>query len=246
MDRFHDSAGVPWAGREFSQNPFAEDDGSTPPALAKVFSKDTLDKQELFSALETARLLVPLLAELGESEIGPFGKMVDKSAELSVVAVSTPDGQTALPAFSSVEQMQLWNAGARPVPIDARRVALAAVGEGHSRVILDPASKAIGLRRPFLAQLAQQRKWLPPHLDSAVAELIAQAVKKYHLRQFNLFDGDPAGNLGSAELVVELSIQPGLSQQQLQGLLADFTADLQSKQFFELVDSMTYRIISAS
>ena len=49
-----------------------------------------------------------------------------------------------------------------------------------------------------------------------------------------------------AELVVELSIQPGLSQQQLQGLLADFTADLQSKQFFELVDSMTYRIISAS
>jgi hypothetical protein len=40
------------------------------------------------------------VAELGESEIGPNGLMVDKSADLAIVAVATPDGQSAIPAFT--------------------------------------------------------------------------------------------------------------------------------------------------
>lgn len=246
MDKFHDSAGVPWEGREFSQNTFAGDNGSAPPVLARALSKNPADKEELFAALESSRLLVPLLAELGESEIGAFGKAVDKSAELSVVAVLTPDGQTALPAFSSVEQMSLWNKNARPVPIDSRRVALAAIGEGHSRVILDPAGQSIGLRRPFLAALAQQKEWTAPHKNSAVLELVNGAVSKNQIPGFTLRDGDPSSNLRSAELLIELQIQSGLSKADLDELLANFTADLQSQQFLELVDSIGYRIVSAS
>jgi hypothetical protein len=64
-DKFHDSAGVPWEGREFSQNSWSQDDGSTPKVLAEVFSQD-LDKVALFDALSQSRLLIPLLAELGE------------------------------------------------------------------------------------------------------------------------------------------------------------------------------------
>ena len=246
MDKFHDSAGVPWEGREFSDNSFAGDDGSAPQAIARALSQSPADKQELFSALESSRLLVPLLAELGDSEIGPFGKVVDKSAELSVVAVATPDSQTALPAFSSVEQMSLWNKNARPVPIHARRVALAAIGEGHSRVILDPAGQSIGLRRPFLAALAQQKKWSAPHQHNSVAELVRDAAVRNQIPGFALHDGDPYSNLRSAELVIELQIQPGLSKAALDELLANFTADLQSQEFLELVDSISYRIVSAS
>lgn len=40
MDKFHDSAGVPWEGRQFGTNPFASDDGSTPAAVAKALSAD--------------------------------------------------------------------------------------------------------------------------------------------------------------------------------------------------------------
>ena len=65
MDRFHDSAGVPWQGREFSDNAFANDDGSTPPALAAVFRNSVIDKSELFLALENSRVLIPLIAQLG-------------------------------------------------------------------------------------------------------------------------------------------------------------------------------------
>lgn len=246
MDRLHDSAGVPWEGREFSENSFAGDDGSTPQAIASALGENPTNKEKLFAALESSRLLVPLLAEIGDSEIGAFGKVVDKSAELFVVAVATPDGQTALPAFSSLEQMSLWNKNARPVPIDSRRVALAAIGEGHSRVILDPAGPSIGLRRPFLAALAQEKKWSAPHQNSVVAELIRGAAVRNEIPGFALHDGDPGSNLRSAELLIELQIQPGLSKAALDELLAQFTSDLQSSQFLELVDSIAYRIVNAS
>lgn len=246
MDKFHDSAGVAWKGREFSENPFTDDDGSTPQALAIALSESPINREKLFLALQTSRLLVPLLAELGESELGPFGKVVDKSAELSVVAVATPDGQTALPAFSCVEQMGLWNKNARPVPIAASRVALAAIGEGHSRVILDPAGKSIGLRRPFLAALAQQKVWSAPHQNSEIRRLIETAAAKNQILGFAMRDGDPSSTLQSAELLVELKIEPGLSKDSLDELLTKFTSDLQSEKFLELVDSIAYRVVSAS
>ena len=143
-DKFHDSAGVPWEGREFSQNSWSEDDGSTPQVLADALAGE-LDKSKLFVALAQSRLLIPLLAELGDSGIGSHGQTVDKSADLAIVAVSTPDGKTAIPAFSSVSEMAAWNATARPVPVDAPKLAIAAVSEGHDRVVLNPAGQAIAV-----------------------------------------------------------------------------------------------------
>jgi hypothetical protein len=246
MDKFHDSAGVPWEGREFSNNTFANDDGSTPPALAKIFEEDVIDKAELFIALGEVRLLVPLLATLGESEVGPFGQRVDKSADLSVVAVATPDNQSALPAFSSVQQMQLWNPAARPVPINGRRIALAAIGEGHSRVVLDPAGKSIGLRRPLLAALAQSKNWMVPHLNPLVIEIVDQTISESSfVTKAKLIDGDPNSQLIKPELLIELSVKPGLSQESLNSVLAEFTLKIQTQAFLENVDSISYRVISA-
>ena len=56
-------------------------------------------------SLRGQRLLVTLIAEIGQTGIGPHGQTVDKSADLAIVAVATPDDRTAIPAFTSVEDM---------------------------------------------------------------------------------------------------------------------------------------------
>jgi len=246
MDKFHDSAGVPWEGREFSENPFGNDDGSTPENLARVIQAEHIDKQELFRALETSRLLIPLLADLGESAIGAHSKLVEKSAELSVVAVSTPDKQTALPVFSSVDEMLAWNSLARPVPIDSRRVALAAIAEGHTRVVINPASRAIAIRRVALAALAQQKDWTNPVENKWVRDWVNQVAMNHALvSSVDLFDGDPRCNLSQAELTIQLGLRPRISPENLKELLTDFTKDLQTGEFLEVVDSISYRLVTS-
>lgn len=243
-DKFHDSAGVPWEGREFSQNSWSQDDGSTPGILAEVFSRD-LDKVALFDALSQSRLLIPLLAELGESGVGAHGELVDKSADLAIVAVSTPDGKTAIPAFSSVAEMSAWNSTARPVPVESAKLAIAAISEGHDRVVLNPAGLAIGIRRPALAALAQRFAWTPPHLNDLVLELVLQASEKHsEIRTVRAFDADPAGQLLKPELGLEIALVAGLSQQQLQQVLAEFGTELQTQEFLQLVDSFTIKLLA--
>jgi hypothetical protein len=245
MDKFHDSACVPWEGREFSSNPFANDDGSTPEHLRKVIESEVIDKVALFHALEDSRLLIPLLADLGDAEIGAHGQLVDKSADLSIVAVATPDKQSALPAFSSVQEMQLWKADARPVPVEARKVAIATIAEGHTRLVLNPGSKAIALRRPFLANLAQQKSWSPPEKNPWVIHWVREvAMRQPHISAVDLFDGDVKCDLGHAELLVQLGLRPKISAENLKELLTNFTKELQSEEFLAQVDSIAYRLVT--
>lgn len=243
-DKFHDSAGVPWEGREFSQNSWSQDDGSTPKVLAEVLNRD-LDKAALFNALSQTRLLIPLLAELGESDVGAHGELVDKSADLAIVAVSTPDGKTAIPAFSSVAEMTAWNSTARPVPVEAAKLAIAAISEGHERVILNPASSAIAIRRPALAALAQGLSWTPPDQNDLVLQMIQQAsAQQFEIQSVRAFDSDPSGQLLRPELGLEITVVAGLSQQQLQQVLEEFGAKLQSQEFLQLVDSITIKLVA--
>ena len=243
-DKFHDSAGVPWEGREFSQNSWSQDDGSTPRLLAEALEGD-LDKAKLFSALAQSRLLIPLLAELGESGVGAHGQAVDKSADLAIVAVSTPDGKTAIPAFSSVAEMASWNASARPVPVDVPKLAIAAVSEGHDRVVVNPAGRALGIRRPALAALAQGLLWTPPHLNSQVVGLVAAAATaRPEIQSVRVFDADPDAQLLKPELGIEIGLAAGLAQAELQKVLTQFGVGLQTQEFLQLVDSFTIKLIA--
>jgi len=243
-DKFHDSAGVPWEGREFSQNNWSQDDGSTPKVLAEVFSRD-LDKAALFDALSQSRLLIPLLAELGESGVGAHGETVDKSADLAIVAVSTPDGKTAIPAFCSVAEMTAWNQTARPVPVESAKLAIAAIGEGHERVILNPAGLAIGIRRPALASLAQGLSWKSPHKNELVLQMIFQAsAQQSEIQSVRAFDADPTGQLLKPELGLEITLVAGLSQEQLEQVLTKFGSTMQTQEFLQLVDSFTIKLVA--
>lgn len=243
-DRFHDSAGVPWEGREFSANPFSQDDGSAHPDLAAALSGE-INLPSVIDALRGKRLLVPLLAQLGDSELGPHGQVVDKSADLSIVAVSTPDGKSAIPAFSSVAAMQAWRSDARPVPVGVEKLAVAAVAEGHERVILDPATVAVGIRRPALAALAQDLPWYSPSENLELRSLVEKALSgRLEVVAFNLLDGDPTGRLTAPELAILLKLEPGLSIEQVQQMMADFGNALQTPRFLELVDSVSVKLVS--
>lgn len=239
-----DSAGVPWAGRELSANLFAEDDGTARPELIAAIKKfhESLDPAEVFTEFAKSRILIPLVAQLGESEIGAHGKTMDKSAELSIVSVQTPDDQVGLPVFSSVEAMKLWNESARPVPNDAVRVALAAASEGSTRIILDPGSSTeFAFRRAAIAALAQSQPWQAPYLDETVVAAYQFGVRgEVEVLKIEVATADPYSRLAGAEVRVLLEVRAGLEKPELEALLQRVTAKWSnSDAILTAVDSMS-------
>jgi hypothetical protein len=220
-----DSAGVPWEGRHFEPNPSSNDDGSAPERLIEAlrrFRSRELGESEVIDALRESRLLIPLIARLGDSGVGEHGMLVDKSQELSIVTVVGPDGRTVLPVFTSVDAMRDWNPAARPIPADAERVAVAAASEDTDLVVLDPTSPTeFALRRPALWALAQGQRWTPSYLDEVVlAAFMASAADEAVVLAVQLAPGDPDARLAGPELLVYLTLEPGLDREQLDALLA--------------------------
>jgi hypothetical protein len=250
--KFTDSAGVPWAGRSFDINPYSGDNGEADPILIDTLSKfrsGQVGAAEVLSAIAKARLLIPLIANLGESEEGAHGHQVDKSADLSIVTVLTPDNQRGLPVFSSVAAMNNWNPEARPVPNDGRKVALAAASEGNTRLVLDPMSPTeFVVRRPGIAAIAQDLPWLIPANNPEIVEFVNSILSEIgQVESFTLVEGDPTCKLVGQELVVVLYLEPGLTEAELKALEDGFFAQLsQSERFVELVDSVGVKFLQAS
>lgn len=243
-DKYHDSAGVPWEGRSFETNPWSGDDGTCPKPLAELLEAEKVDLVAFVNALRDQRLLIPLVANLGDAEVGPNGLLVEKSAELAIVAVQTPDGKTALPAFTSASQLQAWKPDARPVPVDARKIALACASEGHERLVIDPAGHAVVLRRPAIAALAQGLGWQRPEKNQKVSDHVKELSKLFpEIFSADLFDGDPGNDLSHAELQIQLGLRPGISAERLKELLNEFTAKLQTTEFHSAVDSITLKLV---
>jgi hypothetical protein len=220
-----DSAGQPWEGRHFDDNPFGDDDGSAPPALLgalAAFRAGEVGAEAVVDAVRTSRLLIPLVAELGDEGETEAGLRVDKSQELSIVTVSGPDGRSVLPVFSSVTAMQAWNPLARPVPADGRRVALAAAGEDTELVVLDPTSETeFVLRRPAVWAVAQGEPWIPSDRDPQVAAAFEASIgSELGVHAVDLVAGDPGCRLVAEELVVRLALADGLTRQELDAILA--------------------------
>ncbi|HEU4850254.1 MAG TPA: SseB family protein [Terrimesophilobacter sp.] len=246
-----DSAGQPWAGRHFEPNPSPDDDGSAPPALLEAiagFRSGDADEVAVLEAFRASRLLIPLLAELGEAGVTAGGKRIDKSQELSIVTVSGPDGRTVLPVFSSVTAMGAWNPLARPVPAAGPRVALAAASEGTDLVVLDPTSETeFALRRPALWAIARQQDWVPSYRSAEIAaEFAASVADEPAVTALVLTAGDPDARLRGPELRVELTLIPGLEGPQLDGLLSRLsTRWAQSALIADRVDSLEVALRSS-
>lgn len=208
-----DSAGQPWAGRNFSENPWQDDRGEAPPELLaaiRAFRAGEAPGRAVVEALREVRLLIPLVAELGEAGVNEQGQTVDKSADLSIVTVAAPDGRGVVPVFSSVAAMQAWDADARPVPVDARRAALAAVEAGTDVLMLDAATPetAFVVRRPAVWAIAQGHDYVEPWNDSQVLQRIQPLLEIDPIvAGINVLPGDPEARFVGPEvrLVIELA-----------------------------------------
>jgi hypothetical protein len=246
-----DSAGTPWAGRSFEPTPFPDDDGSAPPALAEALARHArgeVGQAAVVDALRGARLLIPLVARLGEEGVNEVGLKVDKSAELSIITVAGPDGRSVMPVFTSVAAMGRWNAAARPVPADAVRVALAAASEETDLVVLDPMSETeFVLRRPAVWAVARSLPWTPSPEDPEVtAALEASVVEEPAVVALSTAPGDPRARLDGPELMIRLALVDGLDRVALDGLLARLQGEWsRSAVLADRVDSMGVRITSA-
>lgn len=247
-----DSAGTPWAGRSFEPNTNADDDGSAPERLVEAlrrFSSNELGEFEVVEALRDSRLLIPLVAHLGEAGVNEHGVVIDKTQELSIITVAGPDGRNVLPVFTSVTAMSHWNPKARPVPASAVRVALAAASEQTELVVLDPTSPTeFVIRRPALWAIAQGQPWTPSFSDEVVLDAFADAAAgEPSVRSVALAPGDPTSRLAGPELVVQLALVDGLSKAELDAVVARMQAKWLASETIALrVDSMRVQLVSAS
>ncbi|UGY90469.1 SseB family protein [Streptomyces gobiensis] len=159
---------------------FAGDDGSADPALAEAltaWSQDRAAEPQLLAALSRARLLVPVVAVLGEAETGGDGLRREKSSDMAVPTLTAPDGRRALPAFTSTGTLARWRAEARPVAVPLHQALRAAAQEGADTLVLDLAGPVTyQLTGAALRALAEGRTTVPGPLDDPAVTEALRAV----------------------------------------------------------------------
>ncbi|PRY63787.1 type III secretion system (T3SS) SseB-like protein [Knoellia remsis] len=182
---------------------FEGDDGSADPAVEAALVGE--DPTVLMAVLATARLLVPIVAEPVETDLSDEGLAVDKRTDMAAVTLVAPDGERALPVFTSAASLAAWDPQARPVPVTSARAGQAAVSERCDVIVVDVAGPVTRVLRPSMVwALAQQREWVAPHLDPFVAAGVARAVaEEPEVRSHSVEEGAPAGS-GVLGVVLEL------------------------------------------
>ena len=162
--------------REIPDPGFPGDDGSADPALAAALAEHALDGDRhvaVFSALRSARLLVPVVAVLGESEVDESGLAREKTSDMATVLLTGRDGRQALLAFTSLASLATWRPDARPVPVSAVDAARSALQEGAAALVVDVAGPSTyAVEGDLLAGLA--RGWSLARTDRGLAWVTAQ------------------------------------------------------------------------
>jgi hypothetical protein len=124
---------------------FAGDDGAADPALVAALRAyaaapgDPAAHIAVLDALTRARVLVPVVAVLGEAEHAGDGLAREKTSDMATVLLTGNDGRRALVAFTGLSGLDAWRADARPVPVTAVDAARSAVAEGAEALVLDVA-----------------------------------------------------------------------------------------------------------
>ena len=200
--------------KDIPESVFADDDGTADARLAQSlirYSRGKAPLDEVVDSLQYARVLVPVLAEGEQRVMGQHGLAQDHVASTGVVALQTADGRAGLPIFTDVDAMRTWNADARPIPAEGPRAALAAVAEGWSIMVLNPAMEAVVIPRPAVWALGQGQPWRPAVVDGRVDDAVREAIVDVvpidaEVRHIDAVEGR------SAEVAVVVSLVPGLDR----------------------------------
>lgn len=256
-----DSAGQPWAGRNLQPNPFAGDDGSQPPALGAALAL-THPVERLVSVvreLADARVLVPVVAHehpgsdgrgrvLAHDRHGSDDPAGDACASAAMVSVRAPDGRSALPVFSSYDELRAWDPTARPVPVAGPRAGLGAVGESEGLLVLDPAGeRPLLVPRDAVWALAQGRTWTPPWEDADLPAVLTRALAGItELVGVRLEPSPALGGTGVPELRIVVAVAAGLPREAMQGAITRASQALGAvPQLREHVDSVELYPVAA-
>ncbi|WP_253905729.1 SseB family protein [Arthrobacter sp. H5] len=277
-------AGRDLAGGGNPLHNYDHDDGGASAVLTAALTAlldGSGDEAGVIAALASVRVFVPVVAQLatpvdeapGDADRhaaqppdDPHGRVGhpqahdgvsgDKEADMALVTLKAPDGRTALPVFSSADQLERWHADARPVAVYAPRAALSAVSDGSELMVLDPGSDfTFVVRRPALWALAQQKPWTPSYADAGLAALVAESITA-DARIVRVEAGPGSGVSARAtggkvasgggpgpELSLVITLCDGLTQDEVRGILDRLQRDLKNnREFVERVDSLEVRL----
>ncbi|MCD4526114.1 SseB family protein [Nocardioides sp. cx-173] len=119
---------------------FPDDAGEADPALRAALA--AYDDAAALAAIARSRLLVPVVAVLGEVEVGEDGLARDKTSDMAAVLLEGADGRLAMLAFTGLDSLAAWDPEARPVPVTARTAAQSALQEEAAALVVDVAGPA--------------------------------------------------------------------------------------------------------
>ncbi|MEU2657991.1 SseB family protein [Streptomyces sp. NPDC007325] len=159
---------------------FSDDDGTADPALAAAlaaWAQDRTAHGPVLEALRGARLLVPVVAVLGEVETDPeTGLKREKTSDMAVPTLTAGD-RRGLPAFTSTAALALWDPAARPVAVPLRQALAALVHEKADTLVLDMTGPVpYQVSGSALLALAEGRTSTDPLDDPAVRDAVRAAV----------------------------------------------------------------------
>ncbi|MFE1954263.1 MULTISPECIES: SseB family protein [Streptomyces] len=186
---------------------YSDDDGSADPRLAEALAAWSADRSAhgpVLAALKDARLLVPIVAVLGEVEEDENGLRREKTSDMAVPTLKAGD-RKALPAFTSTASLALWDPAARPVAVPLHQALQAAAHEKADTVVIDLAGPVpYELTGSALYALAEGRTDTDPLADPAVVEAVRAAVAaEPAIARAHLGPGPSAGTDGTLALVLD-------------------------------------------
>lgn len=200
---------------------FSDDDGTADPRLTAAltaWSQDRAAEPKVLEALRDARLLVPVVAILGEAETGDDGLRREKSSDMAVPTLQAGD-RRALPAFTSTASLARWDPQARPVAVPLHQALQAAAHERADTLVLDLAGPVpYELRGAALLALAEGRASADPLDDPAVVEAVREVVAAHPcVLRAHLGPGKADGTLA-------LVLAPGAEQSAATAVATDLAA----------------------
>lgn len=198
------------ANKNIPDSGFSDDDGSADPRLSAAlaaWAEDRTAVGPVLEALKGARLLVPVVAILGEVEEDEKGLRREKTSEMAVPTLKA-GGRTALPAFTSTDALARWDPAARPVAVPLHQALQAAAHEKADTIVLDLSGPVpFELTGPTLLALAEGRTTTDPLADPAVTGAVRAAVAaEPAVRRAYLGPGKADGILA---LVLDPAASPG-------------------------------------
>ena len=101
------------------------------------------------------KLAGPLLLRVqNPPDVGDEPVVLDEGLEIQLLAVQTDDGRSAIPAFTSEDELLAWDPDGGPfVALESRAAAAIVYAGGFDVLIVDPASSSWAFPRDQLAAL---------------------------------------------------------------------------------------------